>query len=351
MTRIGLVLAMLVLAAPVPAGTEWSRFPAMGTSVEIAVRHEDPARRKAALDAARLVFERYGPEWYPWREGSALHRINAALANGQPASASPELIGLLKEARRLSCRSGRRFDPAIGGLVRLWGFDRPPPYEDPAPGKRAITEWQAADADATDLQLSADTVASTNPAVQLDLGGIAKGALVGRVLAAMRSHGVEHAMVNAGGDLAVIGTAQGRPWRAGIRDPRGNGLLASIDLQPGEALFTSGDYERFREAEDGRRLGHILDPRTGRPVREAIQVSVIAESSTLADAAATALMVAGSADWPRVAGAMEVGHVLLIDRNASLYADSHLAARLEWAGGSRRPRTRSIQDVQPTGCD
>lgn len=328
--RAGLLLLLWPLA--VTAATEHDRFPALGTSIEITVRHDDPAIRRAALDAARLPFERYGRAWYPWHAGSELHRINAALAAGATATASPELIELLRQAKRLSCRSGGRFDPAIGGLVRRWGFHRPPPYEDPPPTDAEVDRWRDADVDADDLQLIEGRVASTNPAVQLDLGGIAKGALIDRALAAIRAQGVEHAMVNAGGDLAVIGTAEGRPWRAGIRDPGGTGptdLLGTIELRSGEALFSSGDYERFRTAKDGRRLGHVLDPRTGRPVRAAAQVSVIAVSGTVADAAATALMVASEKEWPRVAGGMDVTHALWIGVEHTLHADPGMARRFE----------------------
>lgn len=347
MTRAALALAVLLAAVPAPAATEWRRFPAMGTSVEIAVRDEDPGRRRAALDAARLLFERLGRAWYPWREGSDLHRVNAALARGEAAPAPPELIEVLATARRLSCRSGGRFDPAIGGLVRLWGFDRPPPYDRPPPGPAAIRQWLAADAGADDLRLRPDTVASTNPAVQLDLGGIAKGVLVDRALALIRAEGVEHALVNAGGDLAVIGTARGRPWRAGIRRPRpepGRGLLAGIELRPGEALFTSGDRERFRTAADGRRLGHVLDPRTGRPARDAQQASVIAASGTVADAAATALVVADADAWPRVAADMGVAHALWIDADGVAHADAGLARRLARAGS---PEAAIRTDLPP----
>lgn len=303
----------------------------MGTSVEMAVRHPDEGTRRAALDAARLVFERHGREWYPWHEGGELHRLNTALANGGTARVSPALVDLLQRSRHLSCLSGGRFDPAIGGLVERWGFHRPPPYADPPPTADQIDRWLAADADIGDLRFSDNAVSSANPAVQLDLGGIAKGALVDRALVAIREHGVDHAMVNAGGDLAVIGTAAGRPWRAGIRDPRpeqGGAVLASIDLQPGEALFTSGDYQRFRTAADGRRLGHILDPRTGRPVAQAVQVAVIADSGSVADAAATALMVADRDEWPHVAGALGADAVLWMGSARRGQVTGDLAARL-----------------------
>jgi len=352
--RLAIALVLVLFAVPGAGETQWSRFPAMGTSVEMAVRHEDAGTRREALDAARLVFERFGREWYPWNEDSELHRLNTALANGEAVQISPALVELLQRSRTLSCRSGGRFDPAIGGLVESWGFHRPPPYTDPPPAADRIDRWLAAGADIGDLQISGHTVTSTNPAVQIDLGGIAKGALIDRALAAIRAHGIGHAMVNAGGDLAVIGTAQGRPWHAGIRDPRpgpGQAVLATRDLPPGEALFTSGDDQRFRTAADGERLGHVLDPRTGRPVQEAVQVAVIADSGTIADAAATALMVADTDAWPRVAGALGVDAVLRMESARGGQVTHGLATRLQRGEPGMKLLRVPLPPVEDTGCD
>ncbi len=340
---------LLLVAALVPAGagaaTESARFRAMGTFVELTVRAQTADQRRAALDAARAVIERLGRAWYAWDPGSELARINRALAAGEPARAGPQLHALLRRARRLACRSGRRFDPTVGGLVRLWGFDEPPPYASGAPDDAAIREWLAREVDARDLVLGEATVAAGNPHVQLELGGIAKGAIVDRALAAIRAQGVDHAMVNAGGDLGVIGRAQGRPWRAGIRLPRG-GLLATVELAPGEVLFTSGDYARFREGPEGQRLGHVLDPRTGRPATGAVQASVIARSGPVADAAATALLIAGSDAWPRVAASMGVEHALRIPEPGRGEGDAAMLRRLRWAA----PMERSVTRLRGSGA-
>lgn len=349
MKRCCWLLLGLAIAAPLQAAIERSAFRAMGTVVEVTVRGDDPALRRAALDTSRRLFERYGREWYPWRADSELARVNRALAAGRTAQASPELIELLHDARRLSCFAGARFNPAIGGFVELWGFHRPPPYEDPPPDAAAIEHWRAQAPTLADLRLTGSTVASSNPAVRLDLGAIAKGAVIDRALAAMREVGVENAMINAGGDLAVIGRADGRPWRAAIRHPE-EGLLATIELASGEALFTSGDYERFREAEDGQRLGHVLDPRTGRPARGAIQASVIADSGTRADAAATALLIADGDEWPGLAAALDIKHVLRMMFGGIVQMDRPLWARLELVDSSMETLTRDLPSAAVPDC-
>jgi thiamine biosynthesis lipoprotein len=216
------LLLCLAIAAPAWGQVERTEFRAMGTRIEIIVRDDDPAVRRAALDEARHRFERYGRDWYAWRDDSELARVNRALAGGRSAPASSALIELLHEARTLWCRSGGRFNPAIGGLVELWGFHRPPPYEGPLPDESAIEHWLASDPDPAGLQLGDAVVASDNPAVRLDLGAIAKGAVIDRALAAMRATGLEHAMINAGGDLAVsdaLGPDGERHPRVTGRDP------------------------------------------------------------------------------------------------------------------------------------
>jgi len=161
----------------------------------------------------------------------------------------------------------------------------------------------------------------------LDLGGIAKGAAVDAVVAELESAGIAPALVNAGGDLRVIGTRPDRRWRIGIQAPRGDGLLGVIELDAGEAAFTSGDYERYYEL-DGQRLHHIIDPRTGYPVTHTRAVTVIAADGTTADAAATALFVAGP-EWQRLAAALGVTAALRVDAGGSIEMTAEMRDRFQ----------------------
>lgn len=334
--RLAVVLA---LAAIVGCGgaqdgvRERQAFEAMGTRIELTAVASTPAVARAGLDAARAVSERLHRRWYPWRNDAALARINRRLAAGRAATAEPALIDLLRRAKWLERASGGRFNPAIAGLVELWGFHRLPPYDSAAPDEQAIARWLADRPRAADLALGEGRVRSRNPAVQLDLGAIGKGAAVDRALAALRAAGVDHAMVNAGGDLRVIGRAGGRRWRAGIRDP-GGGVLATLALEPGEAVFTSGDYGRYRES-GGERRGHVLDPRTGRPAAGAVQATVVGVNGAAADAAATALLVAGADGWWAVARSLGLRYAMIVGPDGVIHVNRALARRLEPAGGVR----------------
>ena len=115
---------------------------------------------------------------------------------------------------------------------------------------------------------------STNPAVQLDLGGYAKGYALDVAAAILQAHGVKNALVNIGGNVIALGTHGDRPWRVGIQHPRKPGTLATLDLHDGEAIGTSGDYQRYFEL-DGKRYCHLIDPRTGHPAHGMQSVTVL----------------------------------------------------------------------------
>jgi thiamine biosynthesis lipoprotein len=191
------------------------------------------------------------------------------------------LIGVSKEAYGLT---GGLFDPTIGSVSRLWHFWGGAHVPDPDSLSEALGH--------VGLERYINGSAS-NPVV-FDVGGIAKGYAVDLATAKIRSLGFESAIINAGGDLRLIGRRpDGKPWRIAIRHPRrpGNfiGYLDLVDV----AVATSGDYEKYFVLDD-RRYHHILDPRTGMPGDMSESVTVLAESACLSDALATGLFVTGA---------------------------------------------------------
>lgn len=185
-----------------------------------------------------------------------------------------------------------------------------------------------------DILLEGDILTSTNPAVQLDFGAFAKGYAIDLAIRRLRGFGIENAIVNAGGDLRAIGSKAGQPWRVGVRHPQGGGVLASIEVRGDESVFTSGNYERYREHE-GVRYQHILDPRTGMPVEGVTSVTVIHDNGAEADAAATALVVAGPDDWHRVARRLGIKYVMLVDDGGTVYVNPAMRDRLRFQSTPR----------------
>jgi thiamine biosynthesis lipoprotein len=180
----------------------------------------------------------------------------------------------------------------------------------------------------SDLTINGIRLRNTNPAVKLDLGAIAKGYAVDFVINNLKSEGIKNALINADGDLKVLGQHGDHPWHIGIRDPRANGIIASLDAHDGEAVFTSGDYEHYYDYQ-GKRYNHILDPRTGYPADKTRSVTVIDNDGARADAAATALFVAGPAQWLTIAKDMGITQAMLIDSHGVIYMTPQMHQRIK----------------------
>ena len=308
-----LCLAALGLAGCGPGAQESAtqhRFMAMGTLVDVTVYGVPAEDAEAAAREVEQLFHALHRAWQPQGDG-ALGRFNAALAS-DPAAAppDPDLGALIAEANRLAQATGGLFDPTLGALVQLWGFGSAERLPAAPPPPEAVAAW---------LQ---------QRPLQFDLGGFAKGVAVDRAIALLRARGIEHAIVNAGGDLRAIGRKGDRPWRIGIRAPRDPaGVLAALETAGDEAVFTSGDYERWFEY-DGRRYHHILDPRSGYPTTGLVSVTVLHSNAGLADAAATALMVAGPEAWPTVAAALGIEAVMVVDADGGIQLTQAMQPRI-----------------------
>ena len=202
--------------------------------------------------------------------------------------ADREIVDLVGTALDVAARTDGAFDITVYPLVERWGF-----YGKvravPAPSK--IEEdlkrvgWQS-------IAIEDGRVIRRREDVRIDLGGIAKGYAVGEAVRALKASGVRSALVDAGGDIYAFGQIRGRPWRVGIRNPRGDGIIGTLELSD-ESVTTSGDYERFFD-ENGVRYHHILDPHTGYPARGVISATVVSSNAALADAWSTAVFVLGA---------------------------------------------------------
>ncbi len=329
-----LLLSFLLLAGCSRPALYEAKIYVFGTLADISVWGADEKAARTAVDAVASDFQRMHHEWHAWEPGP-LVELNAAIAAGQPAPIPPSIVPLIERSQEIYLLSEGRFNAAIGRLLRLWGFQSSERPNGPPPDRHAVAALVAAQPAMSDLELKDGVLYSANPSVQLDFGGIAKGYAVELALQRLRAAGIENAIVNTGGGLGVIGQHGQRPWRVGIRHPQGQGILASLEVRDGEHVHTSGNYERFREHE-GLRYAHILDPRTGWPVDSITSCTVISQDGTLADAAATALVIAGSADWYRLAAKMGIHYVMLVGEDGTVYMNPAMAARVEFVDAPYR---------------
>ncbi len=340
--RILVLLVSLggLVACERPPQVSRHEFLAFGTWVSVSFYDVPPALEARALEAVEADFRYMHSAWHPWEPGP-LARVNHLLPLQATFTYPASLYELLLRARELSHASGHLFNPAIGALVRLWGFHEDPRPPGPPPEAAAIARLVAQAPTLDDLEIRGLEMRARKGDLLLDFGGFAKGYGVDRVIEHLRELGVENAIVNAGGDLRAIGDKGGRPWQVGIRDPRGEGVLARLVVAGDESVFTSGDYERFF-VHEGRRYHHILDPRSGYPARGLVSVTVVATEGALADAAATALFVAGPEDWPRVARALGVHQVMVVREDGGIELTPALAERLQWEKAVQTPRLREL---------
>ena len=333
-----LLLAGLLTACertPPPPPVEHAVFFSFGTLVSVDLWGASPELARRALEAIEGDLKYMHFAWHAWKPGS-LGRVNQLLATGAWFTANPSVLPLVKRAHQLWRQSDGLFNPAMGELLALWGFQSDEPPQGPPPTDTAIAAWLANAPRPEDLEIDGLRLRSRNPHLRLDLGGIAKGYALAQIADTIRGMGIQAAILNAGGDLYAFGRPGERAWRIGIRHPRRDGVIAALEIHGAEAVFTSGDYERYAEYE-GRRYAHILDPRSGYPAEGVQAVTVIHADPTLADAAATALYVAGVADWPRVAVAMGVREAMLIDAEGRIYLTPAMQQRLRFTPDAPQP--------------
>jgi len=329
-----LMTALLAAGCREESGSHHAEFYVFGTLTGVTISDVDDAQARLAFARLQETFQAMHRDWHAWEPGE-LTRVNDAFARGEAVVTDDRLVELVRRSQELERLTGGRFNPAIGGLVGLWGFHTSDyPIIGPPPDARRIEEQVATRPSTLDISVDGRRLESSNPAVRLDFGGIAKGYAIDIACALLAEMGVANAIVNAGGDLRAIGSHGDRPWRIAVRAP-GGGIVGSLETGRDEAIFTSGNYERFRQQET-RRYPHILDPRSGWPVEDLASATVIAGEGLVADAAATALIVAGLADWQQVARALGLDQVLMIDGTGKVWLTPGMAERIELLDGVER---------------
>ncbi|NDP40670.1 MAG: FAD:protein FMN transferase [Rhodoferax sp.] len=328
--RLALALPLLACGLVVPsvqakADVHQSSRILMGTRVDLTLQGNGSAvALAAATTAAFTEMNRLADMMSRYRVANALNAINL-MAGLQPVPVPPELLRVLLMARQAGQASGGAFDTTVGSL-RDWDFS--PEHPSIATARQIAAQLSLVDQKRGLLiDERAGTAYLTKRGMRLDLGGIAKLPILQAGLRQLQSRGVSNAMINGGGDVLVMGRLNGRPWRVGLRDPRQpSQLLGVVSLTQG-FVAASGDYERF-VMQGGKRLHHILDPKTGYPSTGPHGVTLISEQLELINGLGAALMVAGGD-----AGRTRIGRTpgidaLIVDADRSLWLSAGMAQRI-----------------------
>lgn len=306
-----------------------------GTLVEVTIYGETEAKAQTAAGQVLREFDRLHQTFHAWKP-SPVTELNSAFARGESAPVSAEIATAIADASRYSQASGGTFNPAIGRLIALWGFQSDefkPVRPDPDEIRKLIVARPAM----TDITVSAGQASSANPVVQLDFGGYAKGLALDTAARELRALGIRNALVNIGGNIIALGSRGKRPWHVGIQHPRKPGAIAELDLHDGEAIGTSGDYQRYFVLEgesDGRRYCHIIDPRTGYPAQGMQAVTVVVpagpDAGVRSDVASKPIFIAGPESWRQAAEKMGINEAMAIDAGGKISLTQAMAKRLRF---------------------
>ena len=263
-----------------------------------------PDTLQQQIDAA---LEEVNRQMSTYRSDSEISRFNAMRETGKAMAVSHDFAAVTAEAVRLNAVTEGALDPTVGPLVNLWGF---------GPDKTVVREPSPAQIEAAAKVTGIDkiilrndttppTLAKTRPEVYLDLSAIAKGFGVDKVAQVLEKAGIGNYLVEIGGELHGKGhNAQGEAWRVGIEQPnivQGGGTQIVVPLD-NLSLATSGDYRIFHTDKNGKRLSHIIHPKTQRPISHNLaSISVLADNATTADGLSTGLFVLGEQEAMRLA--------------------------------------------------
>ena len=296
---------------------------AMATLFRVTLPRGPQAR--ATADSVFALFRAVDARMSEWKPSSPLSEVNR-MAGKAPVAVPADLRAVVRRGLEVGDLTGGAFDITWAALWGLWDFKAAHPRVPPAEEIRrraALVDYRKVIVDD-----ARGTVFLPEGGMKIGLGGIAKGYALDRAADLLRRRGVRDFLILGGGQVLAGGRHGSRPWRVGIRDPRGGpeDIFATLEVED-VSTSTSGDYERFF-IQDGKRYHHILDPRTGWPAQGLRSVTVVSPDATLADALSTAILVLGEERGLALADSLPEVEAVLVNERGNVRTTSGLRDRL-----------------------
>lgn len=327
---------------------KWSKVPfyhaqsyVFGTLVDISIVGEKEDRASQLANHIFQDFQSLHERMHAWKPMpdnslSELQAINQAFLQAQSITVSTDVVQMLQTIQSLSTQSQGLFNPAIGHLINAWGFQRDE-FSEIQISTETIKTLVEQHPHMDDIQINNLVLSSDNAAVNLDLGGYAKGYALDIAVNYLKGQQVKHALINIGGNIIALGENQGKPWRVGIQHPRKPEAIATIDLLDGWAIGTSGDYQRYF-IQAGKRYCHLIDPNTGYPVQHTQAVTVLVPPSihsqigtgVLSDVASKPIFIAAFAKKTAMAKRLGIHDYLVIDQYGKVFVSAAMQKKLHW---------------------
>jgi thiamine biosynthesis lipoprotein len=289
-----------------------ARFQSMGTEGTLTVAARDADRLPEAERTVQAVMTRLERELSVYRPDSAVSRLNER-AGIEPLEVPPDTLRLLELSKHFGDLTGGAFDVTVGPALGLWrsgaGGLSALPSEQAIGERLALVDYRA-------IAIDHNRAFLPRRGMSVDLGGIGKGYAVDAAWEACRSLGLSRFMIDLGGNLRASGQpTKDAGWHVAIRNPFDRSASAArLEIPPGWAVATSGQYERFVEIQ-GRRYGHIIDPRSGYPASGLASVTILAADATTADALSTSLFVLGPKAGAPVLKKMKAAAMLIPEKD------------------------------------
>ncbi len=313
--RLLFMLFAIALTSHIQAREAWHKheFTVMGTIAKLEFLTESPTLAEALIAAVVAEMQGIDESMSPYKKQSELSYINQN-AGKKAVTVSPELFSLLVKAKEISELSKGAFDITYASVGYYYDYKK-----GHKPSQQQIDKsLPAIDYRVLKLDLVNRQVKFGSNKVKIDLGGIAKGYAVKRCITLLAEQGIKYALVSAGGDTAILGDKNGRPWYVGVKHPRADDKQAVILPLQDEAISTSGDYERYF-LENGQRYHHIINPKTGKSTKGVLSVSVIGADATITDALSTTVFVLGLKQGLALIDTIDGYDAVVIDQNQRLH--------------------------------
>lgn len=331
------IVLILLVACDRNADLHKGHIDILGGSAEITIVGVSEEKARAAIQAVEQDLKRLDQIGYTFEPTGELHELNAALAEGRSFVVSQEFGKLLQTAAPLAGASNGMFNPAAGELTAMWEFHckQPDCTESPYPEEvqKLIDEREkkviARHPSMKDLVFDGNRVSSRNPEVKLEFGDIIRGYALDRGMQHLRALGIEDAMIQLGGGVRTIGARGDHPWWVGVPITADEHIIGFIENISGEAVVTVRAVDKSIGRQDTI-YRHVVDPRSGLPVRDIQSVTVVHDFATQANVAASVFLINGIQDWSAVARLMDVQALLIVTADGTIYTSPRMEERLHW---------------------
>jgi len=299
-----------------------------GTIVRITLYAKNQEQATQAFAAVNARFQQIHTDWHAWEKGGLVSQINQAIADNKPITISSDVADFIRRNQQLCQQSNGLFDPGIGKLIKLWGFHQNSYEGNKVPNPQAVQALIDQQPSILDITWNNNTLYCPNVAVALDFGASGKAYALNAATDTLKHQGIANATIAIGGDIQVLGQKLGTAWRVGINDPLQAGKVkASLALADGESACSSGTYERFY-LDLGKKVSHIINPKTGKPVTHILHSTAIHHDALIAEVGALSQLIAGESQWQTIAQQLGIADSYLITPDGNDIISHQLTARL-----------------------